>query len=125
MLVKPKSKEAIVRTCKTYLDNGKCNKNCPYYYDYEQCTWEVIKGSRPFEWKLGEIALSLSDCLEVGDIIKTEENHYYEICDFDDDGNPISQPACFKHWKHEIVAVYRNSGKNFKLIWERKNEVDE
>lgn len=70
----------------------------------------------------------LRSIVKAGDLILVQDCHHlephtYEVSRIDDNG-PVSQPADFYHWWHEINAVYRlsKSGKTYRCIWRCNNE---
>ena len=72
---------------------------------------------------------TLIKIVRINDLVRVQDYHHlqpncYQVDRIDERG-VVSQPACYSHWWHEIIGVYRYDGTDYKCIWEKEKKGDE
>lgn len=105
------------------------NKKENYYFDieYDYNTGKLI------DIKLKIFSENVFDLIEIGDLIKEDDDSIYEVDEIDEEEDNeeetqrvfISQPADFIHYEREIIAIYKKDNKgNYIKVWRREDEME-
>lgn len=105
------------------------NKKENYYFDIE---YDYNTGKLT-DIKLKTFSENVFDLIEIGDLIKEDDDSIYEVDEIDEEEDDeeetqrvfISQPADFIHYEREIIAIYKKDNKgNYIKVWRREDEME-